>query len=111
MVTMAKQFVPAGNFIQGTVEKIPFGNNAFDLVFLGHVLHESDDLLKALSESQRCAAQRVAILEWPYRREENGPPLEHRLKPEEVLAAAAPLNFSRVETIPLNHMVLFRLTR
>ena len=108
MLHAAKEFVPAGDFHEGSVENLPFNDKSFDLVFLGHVLHESDDLIKALAESKRCATQRVVILEWPYRQEENGPPLEHRLKKEDVLAAAATVGFSRMETVPLHHMVLFR---
>jgi len=110
MLEAAKSFVPTGKFLKGTVEVIPVQNKAFDLVFLGHVLHESDDILKALSESKRCATYRVAILEWPYKKEESGPPLEHRLKTEDILAAATTTGFSQMETIQLQHMTLFRLT-
>jgi ubiquinone/menaquinone biosynthesis C-methylase UbiE len=110
MLTAAREYVPGGKFNQGTAENIPFKDKSFDLVFLGHVLHESDDLVKALAESKRCAKQRVAILEWPYKQEESGPPIEHRLKTENVLAAAKTIGFSRIETIQLNHMVLFLFT-
>jgi ubiquinone/menaquinone biosynthesis C-methylase UbiE len=79
-------------------------------VFLGHVLHESDNIDKALSETIRVAKQRVCILEWPYKQEESGPPLEHRLQIEEVVTAATQAGFSQVESIPLQHMVLFRLS-
>ncbi len=92
----------------GTIERIPSKDKSFDLVFLGHVLHESDDIIKALSESKRVASQRVCILEWPYKQEENGPPLEHRLKTEEILTAAKQVGFSSVETIQLQHMVFLR---
>jgi ubiquinone/menaquinone biosynthesis C-methylase UbiE len=110
MLKAAKEFVPTGTFIQGTIEGIPLKDKSFDLVFLGHVLHESDDLTKALSESKRVAKLKVCILEWPYKQEENGPPLEHRLKAEEILTAAKQGGFSPLETIQLHHMVLFRFT-
>jgi ubiquinone/menaquinone biosynthesis C-methylase UbiE len=110
MLKVAKDFVPAGEFQQGIIEEIPFKNKSFDLVFLGHVLHESDDLIKALSESKRVAKQKVCILEWPFKQEEIGPPIEHRLKTEEILAAAKQVEYSLVETIQLQHMVLFRFT-
>ena len=106
----AKTFVPTGTFLNGTVEEIPSEDNSFDLVFLGHVLHESDDINKALSESRRVARQRVCILEWPYRQEESGPPLDHRLNTKEILDAAKQVGFSSSETIQLQHMVLFRFT-
>jgi len=105
----AKTFVPAGTFLHGTVEDILLQDSSFDLVFLGHVLHESDDMIKALSESQRVAKQRVCILEWPYKQEESGPPLEHRLNTKVILDAAKQVGFSSLETIQLQHMVLFRL--
>jgi ubiquinone/menaquinone biosynthesis C-methylase UbiE len=108
MLQTAKSFVPAGKFQQGIVEKIPFKDKLFDFVFLGHVLHESDDLVKALSECKRCAKQRVAVLEWPYKEEENGPPLEHRLTTERILDTAKQIGFLKVETIQLQHMVFFR---
>jgi ubiquinone/menaquinone biosynthesis C-methylase UbiE len=110
MLKVAQKFVPTGTFRTGIVEEIPLKDKAFDLVFLGHVLHESDDLIKALTESKRCAKQRVTILEWPYKQEESGPPLEHRLKIEDVLVAATTVGFNRVETIQLKYMVLFQFT-
>jgi ubiquinone/menaquinone biosynthesis C-methylase UbiE len=110
MLKTAKEFVPVGTFLQGTVEEIPSTDKSFDLVFLGHVLHESDDLIKALSEFKRVAKRQIAILEWPYKQEESGPPLEHRLKTEEILAAAKQIGFSSIDTIQLQYMVLFRFS-
>jgi ubiquinone/menaquinone biosynthesis C-methylase UbiE len=109
MLAAAKEFVPDGVFQQGIIEKMPFNDKSYDLVFLGHVLHESDDQLKALTESKRCAKQRIAILEWPYIEEANGPPLHHRLKPEDVVAIATKVGFTHIGTIQLAHMILFRL--
>lgn len=45
---------------------------------------EADDPLAALREARRVAGARVAILEWPYRSEKHGPPLDHRLRPERI---------------------------
>jgi ubiquinone/menaquinone biosynthesis C-methylase UbiE len=110
MLKAAQQFVPNGTFQEGIVEKITLKDKTFDLVFLGHILHESDNIMSALSESKRCAKKRVAVLEWPYKQDENGPPIEHRLKTEDILSAVSIVGFSQMETIQLNHMVLFRLT-
>jgi ubiquinone/menaquinone biosynthesis C-methylase UbiE len=110
MLKAAKAFVPSGTFLRGTVEDIPLEDNSFDIVFMGHVLHESDDIIKALAEAQRVARQKVCILEWPYKQEEAGPPLEHRLKPNEILSAAKHVGFSSPEITQLHHMVLFRFT-
>jgi ubiquinone/menaquinone biosynthesis C-methylase UbiE len=110
MLEAAKKFVPSGTFLHGTVEDIPLEDNSFDVVFMGHVLHESDDITKALAEAQRIAKQKVCILEWPYKQEEAGPPLEHRLKLDEILSAAKHVGFSSPEITQLHHMVLFRFT-
>jgi SAM-dependent methyltransferase len=88
-----------------------YPNCAFDLVFLGFVLHEADDRLQALQEARRVARVGVAVLEWPYREGEHGPPpLAHRLRPEEVTVLAQATGFSQVETPHLTHLVLYRLS-
>jgi ubiquinone/menaquinone biosynthesis C-methylase UbiE len=110
MLKAANGFVPTGTFLEGIVEAIPLKDSSFDIVFLGHALHESNDIVKALFESKRVAKQKVCILEWPFKQEEIGPPIEHRLKTEEILAAAKQVEYSLVETIQLQHMVLFRFT-
>ncbi len=110
LLEVARQIVPTAHFKQTPVEKIPFADRSFDLVFLGHVLHEADDPLAALKEARRVAHSRVAILEWPYRQEEKGPPLEHRLKPEFVTNLAQQAGFHDVETIHLEYMDFYRLT-
>ena len=110
MLKAAKMFLPNGRFLHGTVEDIPLEDNSFDIVFMGHVLHESDDIIKALSEAQRVAKQKVCILEWPYIQEEAGPPLEHRLALAEIVSAAKHVGFSSPEITQLHHMVLFRFT-
>jgi ubiquinone/menaquinone biosynthesis C-methylase UbiE len=109
LLTVARQSVPAAQFKQAPVEKIPFADRSFDLAFLGHVLHEADDPLAALKEARRVARSRVAILEWPYRHEEKGPPLEHRLKPEVVANLALQAGFQNVEIIQLEYMDFYRL--
>ncbi len=89
MLEAARQFVPHGDFRVAHMELLPFADASFDLVFMGVVLHEADDLTKALQEARRVATMRVAVLEWPYEVQEFGPPLDHRLKVEQVTAAAA----------------------
>ncbi len=108
MLETARGFIPGGTFVEGAAEDIPFPDDSFDLVYLGHVLHETDDTQLALEEARRVTRMRVAVLEWPYREEETGPPLAHRLKEETVIALARQAGFTRVETLQLSHMVLFR---
>jgi ubiquinone/menaquinone biosynthesis C-methylase UbiE len=109
MVKTARSYVPQGEFKQAPAEAIPYPNQSFDLVFLGHVLHETDDDLKALQEARRVSRQRVAVFEWPYLDEEFGPPLAHRLKPETVEALARQAGFHEFEEVPLKHMAFYRL--
>ncbi len=108
MVEAARQYVPAGDFRPATAEAIPHPDGAFDLVFFGLVLHETDDAAQALREARRVARQRVVVLEWPYRDEPVGPPLAHRFKPERVLELAEQAGFKRSQVLPLAHLVLFK---
>jgi len=108
MVNASKELVPGASFQVAAAESIPFADKSFDLVFLGLVLHEADDAQKALSESKRCAKQRVVVLEWPYKQEEMGPPLEHRLKPDDVVAMAKRVGFKAITIIPLKDLLLYQ---
>jgi len=110
MIEVAQRFVPQGHFQVAAAESLPYPENTFDLVFLGHVLHEADDAFKTLSEARRVARLRVVVLEWPYRQEELGPPLAHRITPDNVTALALQAGFLHCEEIALAHMALFRLT-
>ena len=109
MLGRAQAYVPQGHFREAPAEVIPYADDMFDLVFLGHVLHETDDRLKALKEAHRVARLGVAVLEWPYQEDEHGPPLAHRVKPEEVARLALLTNFQEIETLTLTHMILYRL--
>jgi ubiquinone/menaquinone biosynthesis C-methylase UbiE len=100
----------AGVFLVGTAEKLPFEDRSFDLVMLGHVLHETDDRAAALREARRVARHRVSILEWPYLEEEQGPPLAHRLREEEIRSLAHQAGFAVIDMTILSHMHLYRLT-
>ena len=109
MVKTAKGYVPQGKFKLAPAEAVPYPDKSFDLVFLGHVLHETDDAFKALQEAHRVARQRVAVFEWPYLDEEFGPPLAHRLKPETIGDLARQAGFQEFEAVPLEHMAFYRL--
>lgn len=109
MVEKAKQHVPEGKFEKAIAEKLPFPDSSFDVAFLGLVFHETDEQLKALQEANRIAKQRVTILEWDYKEEEQGPPLEHRLKHETIINLAREAGFTSIVKINLNSLVLYRL--
>ena len=109
MIQAARNSVPQGRFQQASAEELPFPDGAFDLAFLGHVLHETDDPLQALKEARRVTRQRTAILEWPYQEDEDGPPLKERLKPETVHSLAQAAGFRVFDRTALKHMEFYRL--
>jgi len=43
MLPAARAYVPVGNFRESTAEALPFADAAFDLAFMGLLLHESDE--------------------------------------------------------------------
>lgn len=110
LLVMARRYVPNADFREAAAEELPFEAGSFDLVFLGHVLHEADDQRQALSEARRVGRRRVSVLEWPYRSEEQGPPLEHRLRPETIEELAREIGYRHVERSQLTHMDLYHLT-
>jgi SAM-dependent methyltransferase len=106
MLVAAREFVPMGDFRKGTAEALPYPDGSFDLVFLGLVLHESDEPLKALQEAHRVARKRVCILEWPYRDGAFGPPLAHRLNPEELVDLFQRAGFRKWKVTDLTNTTL-----
>jgi ubiquinone/menaquinone biosynthesis C-methylase UbiE len=108
-MAVARKYVPQAEFLEALAEAIPFENLSFDLVFMGLLLHEADDPVKALKEAKRLSRLQVMILEWPFREEKPGPPLEHRLSPQWINEMALNVGFSHVERITLNYLELYRL--
>jgi ubiquinone/menaquinone biosynthesis C-methylase UbiE len=110
LLNVARSRVPLAQFQEGSAEALPYRDDSFDLVFLGHLLHETDDPLAALKEARRVARGRVMVLEWPYRAEDQGPPLKHRLSPVVVAHLGRHAGFQSIESLTLDHMDLYRLT-
>ncbi len=109
MIESAKELVPNGIFKEAAAEALPFEDKSFDVAFMGLVFHEVDDYLKALREAGRVSRLGVYILEWPYKTEDAGPPLEHRLKREFVEQTAIQAGFSKVEVTELKKLVLYSI--
>ncbi len=109
MLAEARKFVPDGEFREAEAENLPYQEASFDLVFMGVLLHESGTPLQVLSEARRVARQRVGILEWPYREEEMGPPLAHRIKPEKMIQWFKQTGFSKWSIQALTDMDLYLL--
>jgi ubiquinone/menaquinone biosynthesis C-methylase UbiE len=111
MLTVARQFAPSANFQEGTAEKLPFEDGSFDLVFMGLLLHEADDISAALIEAHRVTRGRLVVLEWPKEQQEFGPPPDHRLDAAEVVSHSKRAGFLNVAKIPLTNLVLYRMDR
>jgi ubiquinone/menaquinone biosynthesis C-methylase UbiE len=109
MINAAKRHVPNGEFKVSNAQSIPYPDQSFDLVFLGCLLHEVDSYVESLREAKRVCCKRVSILEWRYEKQEFGPPLEQRLKPDKVISLAKQAGFKNIETIQLTDLVLYRL--
>ena len=111
MLPVAQQYVPAGIFREGEAEQLPFPDGSFDVVFMGLLLHETDDTLAALSEAYRVALKRLAILEWPDEEQSLGPPPEHRLAYAKIESLARQAGFKEVKQVRLEILVLYLLDR
>jgi ubiquinone/menaquinone biosynthesis C-methylase UbiE len=109
MLAAAQQFVPKGKFREGTAEALPYPDSSFDLVFMGLVLHETDELPKALMEAHRVTRKKVCILEWPYREQPFGPPITDRLKPDDLADQFKKAGFRSWKSNDLLNMILYRL--
>ncbi|MGB6063635.1 MAG: class I SAM-dependent methyltransferase [Desulfomonilaceae bacterium] len=107
MLPAAQQHVPSGTFQEGEAEKLPFPDGSFDLVFMGLLLHETDDTLAALQEAHRVVLKRLAVLEWQDEEQDFGPPREHRLSFEKISALAGQAGFKKVKQIQLEYLVLY----
>lgn len=107
MLEAARSFVPRAAFRLASSENLPFLDRAFDLVFLGLVLHESEHPPLAFRESARMANLRLVVLEWPYREESLGPPLKHRIRPEHLQEMAEGNGFPKAKTIPFKYLSLY----
>lgn len=110
MVAAAKRFVPEGQFKEGVAEALPFDDASVDVVFMGLVLHETDDTLQAIREAARVATRRVAVLEWPYRVQEFGPELAERLTEEQVRELAQQAGLS-LDVFNLTSFALYRMDK
>ncbi len=111
MLDAAQEFVPGGDFRQAIAEDLPFPDQTFDMAFMGLVLHETDDLLKALKEAYRVSKKQATVLEWPYEQQDFGPGIEERLRPEYVETLSKQAGFERIEVIQMKDLVLYRLEK
>lgn len=107
MLRATRGFVANARVAAAAADVIPFANKSFDLVFMAHLLHEVDDPAITLMEASRVGKKRIAVLEWQYRQEEIGPPLQHRLNPEAMSAAVKKAGLKSVKPIILKCLILY----
>ncbi len=107
MVTVSSQLVPSGTFHEGIAEKLPFPNKSFDIVFMGLLLHETDNTSEAVNEAYRVSRMGLAVLEWPYETQPFGPPMEHRVSPQEIISMAQEAGYKEPATIRLTNLSLY----
>lgn len=109
MLKKAREFVPNAIFKEGVAESLPFPDASFDLVFLGLLLHETDDRLKAFQEAKRVTRQRISVLEWPYIVQDKGPGLDIRLSESDIQSLANQVGLKNLQVFPLQSLVLYLL--
>jgi ubiquinone/menaquinone biosynthesis C-methylase UbiE len=107
MLGATRRFVSGARVAAAIAESLPFAAKTFDVVFLAHILHEVDNPAIALAECGRVARHRIAVLEWPFREQEMGPPLLHRLSPEALGSAIAKAGLEKVRPVQLTAMSLY----
>ena len=111
MIEEAKKYLPNSLLKVSKAEKLPFSDSSFDAVFFGVVLHEVDDFNKSLEEARRVCRSKVFILEWKYKSEDFGPPIEHRFKPEFLEELSSKAGFKDCKEINMENLVLYVLTK
>lgn len=82
--------------------KIPVTDQLGTFALLSNVLHESGDMLTMLRETNRILKPggRLAIIEWEKRETPMGPPIEHRLHPDEILSMVRDSGFTMAKIVP-----------
>ncbi len=91
---------------------IPLPDRSVDVVFMANVFHELDDRGGILREAKRIlqGRGRLIIVDWKKMEMEFGPPVEERLRAEEVVSICEDRGFAileRLEAGQYNYMLVF----
>jgi ubiquinone/menaquinone biosynthesis C-methylase UbiE len=107
MLEGARSHVPAARFLLAPSENLPFEDGEFDVVFLGLVLHETENADRTMAEAFRVCALRTAVLEWPLQEQPFGPPVAERLSESTVRTLGEKAGFSIIRAVPLTTLMLY----
>ena len=107
MLAALAEHAPAVKALLAPADAVPLEAGSVDLAFAGLVLHEVPDPQAALVEWRRVARRGVAVLEWPYREGKSGPPLAHRLQPQDVQAWGRQGGLGAAKLLDLGEVVLY----
>ncbi len=107
MLEGARRHVPGARFLLAPSENLPFESRAFDLVFMGLVLHETENAEATMREAFRVCSRFTAVLEWPYEVQPFGPPLADRLEESVVRDLGRQAGFSGSRAVRLENLVLY----
>jgi ubiquinone/menaquinone biosynthesis C-methylase UbiE len=78
---------------------------------MGMVFHEVSDYKASLSEAMRVTKKYTFILEWKFKTEDFGPPIEHRLTLEFIKNLAKEVGFKTVSEYQMSSLVLYELSK
>jgi len=70
MLELCRENFPDGNFVEGNIEKIPFEDKSFDIVFCRHVLEHLSHYEKAIDEMRRVGKKVIVVLFRPILKKE-----------------------------------------
>ena len=107
MLESARLQVPGAGFLLAPSEGLPFEEGVFDLIFMGLVLHETENAEGTMREAFRVCARRTCVLEWPLEEQPFGPPVSDRLDESAVRQWGQIAGFCSMRTVPLTHLVLY----
>lgn len=105
-VRQVRQLLPELSFAVASAEDLPFGDEVFDVAYMGYVLHEAEDYQQAMDEAYRVCKRRLAVLEARHDVEGGGPPKHERLKPDFMVNLGLNAGFKSVDQIVMSNMVL-----
>jgi ubiquinone/menaquinone biosynthesis C-methylase UbiE len=110
-IIATREIVPNSHLAASYAEYLPFRKQSFDVVFMSHLLHESDKPDIVLKQAKEVCKKGIAILEWPYKKEDMGPPLEHRLKEEDVSTFAIKAGLNSIKPVYLKRQILYLIKK